>query len=127
MRVVEKIVLANGLVLQVRDRSRQIAADTTKVELELVLPVEVQAGFFDNDKDCELVKQMFGSQISFIVKKERTFVKNENRESVFAELLNDFKEDSLPYLERQDFPARFIQAKLADIRKRPHRYRSPRG
>lgn len=124
--MVEEIVLANGLVLQVRDRSRKIAADTTKVELELVLPVEVKTGFFDNDDDCELVKQAFGSQVSFIVKKERTFVKTENRESVFAELLNDFKEDSLPYLERPDFPARFVLAKLADIRKRPHRYRSTR-
>jgi len=126
MSVVEEIELANGLVLQVRDRSRPIAPDTTKVEVELVLPVEVREGFFDNDDEYRLVKKIFGSHISFIIKKERTFVKKENRESVFAELLDDFMEDSLPYLERPDFPARFVRAKLADIRKRPHRYRSIR-
>ncbi|MDD5475580.1 MAG: hypothetical protein PHU03_03595 [Syntrophales bacterium] len=84
----------------------------------------MEAEYFETRDDYELVKKVLGPEISFTVKKERTFVKNENQEKVFAELLEDFKSDSLPYLERPDFPARFVLSKLADIRKRPHRYRS---
>jgi len=123
MEVFEKIELPNGLAVFVWDRSRHIAVDTTKVEVEITVPVEVKAEYFDSFEDFELVQKVFGLELAFTYRKERTFVHNSKRESVFRELTEDFKHDSLPYLARPDFASRFVLSKLSDIKKRPHRYR----
>jgi hypothetical protein len=123
MILIEKIDLPNSLTVHVWDHSRRIAADTTQVALEFVVPVKVRGEFFDSSEDYELIKKVFGPEITFMYRKERTFVKNSERESVFWELLDDFKRDSLPYLGRPNFAARFVLSKLADIKKRPHKYR----
>ena len=123
MDVVEEIKLANGLVAQIVDQSRLIAADTTRVAVAIVVPVPLKEEYFDSIEDFGLVKTAFGDPVLFSVTKERTFVDKENRESVFDEMVGDFKRDSLPYIERASFPSRFVLSKLSDIRKRPHRYR----
>jgi len=48
MNLVEKTDLPNGLVLQVWDKSRVIAPDTTKVELGIVLDVTVREEYFSD-------------------------------------------------------------------------------
>ncbi len=123
MELFEKIELPRGLVVLIWDRSRRIAADTTKVEVEITMPVELKAEYFDSFEDFELVRKVFGPELAFTYRKERTFVHNREKESLVRELIEDFKHDSLPYLARPDFPSRFALSKLSDIKKRPHRYR----
>lgn len=124
MSRIEDIPLANGLMLLVHDHSRRIASDTTTVALEFVLPIPVKADYFDCDDDYRLFLSVFGAEAAFVTRKERTFVTSGEREAMRAFLLDAFRRDTLPYLERADFPARFLRSRLADIRKRPHRYRA---
>lgn len=123
MNLVEKTDLPNGLVLQVWDKSRVIAPDTTKVELGIVLDVTVREEYFSDPADFRQVVKVFGQVISYEYTKERTFVNTKDRERVFNELLADFSRDSLPYISRAHFPARFAMSKLQDIRQHPYRYR----
>ncbi len=123
MKVVEEIILSNDLVIQVRDHSKSIAADTTKVAVEIVVPVPLKVDYFNATEDFDLVKSVLGDPIFFTVLKERTFVDNENRKEIFTELVENFKRDSLPYIELPAFPSRFALSKLADIKKYPHRHR----
>lgn len=123
MNLVQEIPLPNGLVMQVWDRSRSIASDTTKVELRVTVPVAVTEGHFNDPEQFQRVIEVFGPQIAYEYTKERTFVSTPDSRKVFDELLEDFRRDSLPYLSRSDFPARLARSKLREILRHPHRYR----
>ncbi|MDO9514794.1 MAG: hypothetical protein Q7J01_01665 [Syntrophales bacterium] len=123
MNLVEETALPNGLVMQVWDGSRTIAADTTKVELRITIPVTVTKEQFGEPGDFQRVVEVFGSEILYERTKERAFVNSPASGKVFDKLLEDFRRDSLPYLSRADFPACFVQSKLRDILQNPYKYR----
>jgi hypothetical protein len=125
MGLVKEIPLSNHLVVEIWDHSRAIAIDTTKVELAIKINVAVKNEYFDNPEDFDTVTRVFGKEIFFEYEKERTFVHREEKEKIFNELLEDFTKSTLPYIEKPDFPSRFVLSKLRDIQKRPHRYGNP--
>ncbi len=126
MELKEEIPLANGLTMRVWDGSRAIASDTTKVTLRITVPVTVMKEYFSDPAHFERVVAVFGPEILYEYTKERTFVSAPHRGKVFNGLLEDFKRDTLAYLCRAEFPARFALSKLREIRQHPHRCRHVR-
>jgi len=122
MILVEEIPLPNGLTVEVWDESISIAADTTKVVLLIRARVVLQPSYFAKAEQYEKVKAILGTEIVFEYKKERTFVRNKERNAVFQELLDNFKENSLPYLGRPIFPRSFALSKYWDIEKNSYKY-----
>jgi len=127
MELFQELSLQNNLVVQIWDTSRPIAADTTKVAVKIIVKVNIRPDYFDNHEDFTLVRNVFGSEITYTHEKERTFVHTPDKDSVFTGLIEDFKRDSLHYIARTTFPHRFVHSKLRDIRERPHRYRQHTG
>jgi hypothetical protein len=123
MHLVETIDLPNGLAVEVWDASREIAKDTTLVKLAFKMKVEIQEDYFTEPEQYEQVRKVFGTDQFYEYEKERTFVNTNDKEKVFAELLRDFKRDSIPYLGHPDFPSRFARAKYKEIQKHYYRYR----
>lgn len=121
--LVESITLKNGLVLEVHDCSRSIAADTTKVELVVRIRVPLLASYFPNLKDYEDTRDAFGQEITYEYRKERTFVSSELKDSVFQELISTFKSDSLSYLAHEEFARKFAMSRLRDLRMNPYKYK----
>ncbi len=121
-KIVENIRLTNGLVLEVWDLSRAIAADTTKVELYIRVKVPFQEAHFADPGHYELTRRVFGPEGVYEYRKERTFVNNAEREAVFADLLGGFRTDALPYLERADFPRRYSLNRYREILQNPWKY-----
>jgi hypothetical protein len=121
-RIIENTTLANGLVLEVWDLSRPIAADTTKVELYVRVKIPFEPCHFDDPGHCDLTCRVFGREGVYEYRKERTFVNNAEREAVFAELLEGFRAGALPYLERPDFPRRFSRSRYREILQNPWKY-----
>jgi len=126
MNLLEEKTLPNGLVMQVWDKSRTIASDTTKVELRITIPVTVTEEQFGDPEQFQRVVEVFGPEIVYEYSKERTFVRTPDSTAVFGKLLEDFRKDSLPYLSRDDFPARFALSKLREILQHPYKYRNVR-
>jgi hypothetical protein len=124
MKLVEEIPLANGLKVEVWDKSISIAADTTKVELLIRSKVELRSSYFTKPEHFELVRKVLGPEIFFEYKKERPFVNNKKKDAVFQELLDAFKKDSLPYLSKPIFPRNFALSKYWDIQKNRYKYHS---
>lgn len=122
MKLVEEIPLPNDLMVEVWDKSRPIAADTTKVELFIRIKVALKPSYFMKHEHFELVKRIFGHEILFEHSKERTFVNNKEKEAVFQELLSTFKRDLLPYLSKTVFPGNFALSKYWDIEKNRYKY-----
>jgi hypothetical protein len=116
--------MPNGLTVEVWDKSVSIAADTTKVALLIRIPIELLPSYFAKPDHHKLVRKIIGLEVFFEYKKERTFVRDGDKNVVFQELLDHFKKNSLPYLSRPSFPASFALPKHRDIEKKSYKYNS---
>ncbi len=125
MKLVEEIPLPNGLTAEVWDKSRAIAADTTKVTLLVRVRVSLKAEYFSNAEQLRLATKIFGPDVYYELTKERTFVPNSEVWHVFRTFLDEFKRDALPYLSKEKFPAGFARSKYLDIQKHPYKYGLP--
>jgi hypothetical protein len=124
MILVEEIPMPNDPIVEIWDKSVSIAADTTKVALLIRIRVELRPSYFIKADHYELVRKIMGPEIFFEYKKERTFVRDREKNVVFQELLDNFKKNSLPYLSRPSFPSSFALSKYRDIEKNSYKYRS---
>jgi hypothetical protein len=122
--LLDKIVLDNGLTAEVWDRSRAIAADTTKVELYVCIPITLERKFFPSDEPFETVRRIWGETLLFEYVNERTFVYNDARTDVFSNLLADFRDHTLPYLGRPGFARGVALSKYREFIGSPHKYRN---
>jgi len=122
-RLLEEIALPNGRVLNIWDGSRVIAADTTSVILIVTIQMELKADYFLEADHYNLTTSVFGTEMTYEYRKERTFVKTKDTDPIFKELLETFKTDALPYLSRADFPEQFARSKHREIIANPYRYR----
>jgi hypothetical protein len=121
--LVEEIPLPNGLRVEVWDQSIPIAENTTKVALRIRIRVELQPSYFIKPEHFEIVREIMGTEIFYEYKKQRPFVSNKEKDAVFRELVDTFKQDSLPYLARPKFPHNFALSKYWDIEKNRYKYR----
>jgi hypothetical protein len=122
MKLVEEIPLPNHLTVEIWDKSRPIAADTTKVEIAIRMKVDLRPSYFMKPEYFELVKTVFGSQIFFEYTMERSFVNHREKDAVFQELLVSFKKDTLPYLSKPAFPRSFALSRYREIEKNRYKY-----
>ena len=122
MTLSEEIRLPNGLVAEVWDGSRMIAADTATVVLVVRIPVDVKEEYFDDPQARRRTVGAFGSPVLFEYRNERTFVAAGEREALFSEFLANFKKDVLPYVSKDHFPKRFVLSKYHEMIKDPWKY-----
>ena len=125
MRLVEEIQMTNGLVAEIWDQSRTIAVDTTKVTLLVRIKVILRPDFFPDPEQFRITTEVFGPEVSYEFKKERTFVPKAETWYVFKIFTDEFKRDLLPYLSKEKFPACFARSKYLDIQKNPYKYGQP--
>jgi hypothetical protein len=118
----EQIPLPNGLSLELWDYSRQIAANTSKVELVARIAVAFHAHYFPRKDDYDKLVKTIGLQGWYEHRKFRTFVTTARQEEVFQELLSSFKKGILPYLTREDFPQQFARLKFRDLEQNWYKY-----
>ncbi len=123
MNLIEEIILPNGLKLNIFDLSRDIAADTTKVEVAFKIEIELKESFFQNIQDYQDVKNNFSDKLVFENKEERTFVEKDKCNVVREELIDTFKKNILQYLGTKNFAQKYAQSLLRDIRKYPYKYK----
>lgn len=122
MILIEEMVLANGLHLNIFDCSREIAAATVKVEILFKADIVLLESYFSATDDYRLVNDIFGDKLTYEYKMARAIVPRENSQSVRDELVNTFKSNSLGYVASANFSQKLALAMLRDIRKNPYRY-----
>jgi len=125
MTLLEEIRLPNGLVAEIWDGSRLIAADTTTVVLVVKIPVDLKEEYFEDPAACRKTARVFGSPLVYEYRNERTFMSVGEREALFNEFLANFKKDVLPYVSKDHFPKRFVLSKYQEMIKDPWKYPDP--
>jgi hypothetical protein len=123
MKLIETILLKNGLTVEVRDLSRPIAADTTKVEILFSVAVPLNPADGECPAHIEMVRRIWGDAPRFEYRAVRSFVRDTKVEDASRELQEAFRRDSLAYLSRPDFPRRFALAKYREFLTHPYQYR----
>jgi len=122
MELIEQIELANGLTLNIYDLSRQIAQDTTKVEIYITTEIKLKESYFTNHDDFARVKNIFGDKVSFEYRKERSFTSLKKQNDIRNELIDTFKNNSLNYIATPNFARNLALSKLRDIKNNPFKY-----
>ena len=122
MILLEEIRLPNGLVAEIWDVSRLIAADTTTVVLVVKIPVVLKDEYFEDPAACRKTARVFGTPLVYEYRNERTFMSVGEREVLFNEFLANFKKDVLPYVSKDHFPKRFVLSKYHEMIKDPWKY-----
>jgi len=122
MTLLEEIILPNGLLAEIWDGSRLIAADTTTVLLVVKIPVALKEEYFEDPAACRKTAKVFGSPLVYEYRNERTFISVGEREALFNEFLANFKKDVLPYVSKDHFPKRFVLSKYQEMIKDPWKY-----
>jgi|SRR5450759_2520480 hypothetical protein len=122
MELLEQIKLDNGLTLKIFDLSRAIAAKTVKVELSMQIKINLEKSYFATADDYDQVRNIFGEELAYDHKTERTIVTKENEDAVREELINTFKNNLLNYLSAANFSQKLALAMLRDIKKNPYKY-----
>lgn len=123
MKLFEQIPMPNGLTAEVQDLSRPIAADTARVEILIRIPMTLRPDDFAEPSQYEQARTVFGDEIFYERRLLQSFVKNDQKDAVFAMLLDNFKQASLSYLSSSKFRARFAASKYRDILQNPYKYR----
>ena len=122
-KLIEKIMLQNGLTLEIWDQSRSIATDTDKVTLYICAPIPLDPSFFSQNTQYEKMQKFFGDALLFEYKNERSFVAKAETDQIFRQFIDIFKKDTLPYVSKSDFARRYALSKYRDVEKNPYQYR----
>ena len=72
MTLFEQITLPNGLVAEIWDDSRLIAADTTTVVVVVKIPVALKEEYFEDPAACRKTAKVFGSPLLYEYRNERS-------------------------------------------------------
>ena len=123
-KLVKTIGLKNNLKLKIYDRSKKMAGDRWLVSMiaQVDIPVssapqtlhDFQHGP-DSDKD-EILK-LLGSVVTFEQKRERFFIDESKKESVFNEVCDHFVKSTINYLSHPDFPKKYVIIKFREKKK----------
>ncbi len=124
----EVIELTNGLKLEVWDFSLKIAGDRRQVALVCRIEVDLDHDFTPkNDQDRMAVNELtavVGPTLNYIFRNERNFIAADRKDSIWREMLETFKKDSLAYLSHPLFAYRLVLSSFAKLKKDPFRFRT---
>jgi hypothetical protein len=123
--IVKTLKLDSGCRVEMADVSRKQIGDRWIVTLEVRMHIPVIAAVLEpagpEAPDIEAVQAMLGDTAVFVQRKEKIFVDDSDRETVFETLCRQFEEGPMAYLRNPRFPGRFLIKQYEEKRKRSGR------
>jgi hypothetical protein len=121
-RLLEKITLPNGLVLEIWDKSHLMAGDRWLASLLAKVEVTVLPEYFSPLDDGEQAYQdlvaVHGNSLVFTQEKVRHFVDEREIQDVLTRLCQRIKDNLIAYLGNPQFASRYVLKKYGDLRDR---------
>src|SRR5450631_3484464 len=105
--------LADGCQAVVSDATRHYYGGYYHVRLRVEAEVKLSANWFENRAAYEDALKRLGSTVIFQRMLEKMAVPEMEIETVRQNLISTFETNLLPYLERPDFPRRFVISEYA--------------
>jgi hypothetical protein len=121
-KLLEKITLPNGLILEIWDTSRLMAGDRWLVSLLAKVEVTVLPEYFSPLDDGEQAYQdlvaAHGNSLVFTQEKVRPFVDEKETKDMLTRLCQRIKDNLVAYLGNPKFASRYVLKKYGDLRDR---------
>lgn len=121
-RLLEKITLPNGLILEIWDKSHLTAGDRWLVSLLARVEITVLPEYFSPLDDGEQAYQdlvaVHGNSLVFTQEKMRHFVDEREIQDVLTRLFQRIKDNLIAYLSNPQFASRYVLKKYGDLRDR---------
>ncbi len=112
-KLFKTIELKNNHSLNFYDLSRVISGDSWLIKFIFRMEVAVDESLFSKlPENFNEIKEKLGKSVFYEVTKERNFILNEDKDSVYNQIQDDFINTSIEYLSKQDFPAKLILRKF---------------
>lgn len=109
---IKSIPLANDLSLELLDLTRDISVDACQVTMVARLDIPVKASLFSEETlkevSLEQILSKVGPITTFEHRKERNFIMAEDKNKVFAHLVDTFMETLMPYVSKPSFPEKYV-------------------
>lgn len=104
-------MLGNGLFLEIYDQSRKISGDRWLVEMaaKIDIPIDrLHLGDGLNKKvSLNSLKETFDNFVRYEQKRERNFIGDQQKDTVFNDLVTSFLTSTREYLSHPHFAARY--------------------
>ena len=117
-KLIKTMDLSNGMQLNFYDNSRKLAGDRWLISLIIRMEIPVaEVSINDEGKSMESVdeiKKVLGEKVVFEQKRERIFVNESEKQTVFQELYDFFIDSVLGYLSNKAFPKRYVLKKYRE-------------
>ena len=121
-KLIEKITLPNGLILEIWDKSRRMAGDRWLVSLLAKVEVTVLPEYFSTLDDGKQAYQdlvdTYGNSLVFTQEKEKPFVDERAIQDALTGLCQRIKDNLLAYLGNSKFASLYVLKKYGDLRDR---------
>jgi hypothetical protein len=121
-KLIERITLPNGLVLELVDQSRVMAGDRWLVSLLARVEVPILPEYFTTMGHSEQayhdLVSAYGDPLVFTQEKVRHFVDKNDFEDVLTEICQRLKDTLVPYLGNPKFASQFVLKKYGDLQDR---------
>ena len=121
-RLIEKITLPNGLILELWDHSRLMAGDRWVVSLMAKVEVPVLPEHFSTLDHGEQAHRdlvdAHGDPLVFSQEKTRHFVDGSETKETITGLCQRFKDNLIGYLGNPKFAPQYVLKKYGDLRDR---------
>lgn len=128
-KILKQVKLQNDLTVTMIDRSKKLIGDRYQVILHAEMKIPIRQEIIQADEhlgSCMAdLQRLFGDHVLFFQKREKTFVDENDKESLLSAMIESFITDMIPYLSRPDFSVRFINKQYADKLKERKRIPSP--
>ena len=121
-KLIEKITLPNGLILEIWDKSHLMAGDRWLVSLLAKVEVTVLPEYFSTLDDGKQAYQdlvaAHGNSLVFTQEKVGLFVDEKETEDVLTRLCKRIKDNLIAYLGNPKFASLYVLKKYGDLRDR---------
>jgi hypothetical protein len=111
-KLIKTIDLENNMQLNFYDESRKLAGDRWLVSLVIHMEIPVKEALLHDEhsstETVEEIEKVLGEKVLFEQKRERIFIDEDDKETVFAELYDNFIARTLKYLSRKSFPKKYV-------------------
>ncbi len=117
-KILDVIVLENGVEIHVYDVSKRYYGDFHKVKLEVVCEVQIREEYFDYTGEFEAARGVLGDRVVHRRIIEKMGIPTADLETVKDEILRNFKDHSLSYFSIATFPKKLIMCEMRKSTKR---------
>lgn len=108
-RMLEKISLENGLVLEIWNYSRKLAGDRWLIGFLAQIGVEPSKEDFSEEKYYKMFLEKTDGKVYYRYRKERTFISEELVWEIFKNIKENFLRAAVPYLSHPEFKEKLIK------------------